>query len=71
MGVDGMLIGPAGLTGEEATGTVGLVVLTGTAGGVVIGLAPTGTAGVAPGAAGVIGAGIAGVSLGEAGLLGT
>ena len=70
MGVVGMLIGPAGLTGGEAAtglGREGLVVLPGTAGGVVVGLTPTGTAGVAPG---VVGAEVAGVASGEAGLPG-
>ena len=80
MGVVGMLIGPAGLTGgEAATGRrrEGLVVLAGTAGGVVVGLTPTGTAGVAPGVAGLVdpvvigpGAELAGVAAGVAGLPG-
>ena len=74
MGVVGMLTGLAGLTGDEAAtglGRVELMVLAGTAGGVVVGLSPIGTAGVAPGVAGVFEAEVTGVAFGEAALPGT
>lgn len=69
IGVVGMLIGLAGAAATWGLARVGgAEVLTGPAGGLVVGLTLTGAAG---GVAGVIGVAGAGVAVGKAGLLGT